>query len=66
MKLYDYIYAERGRLRAVAKKAKTSPGNLSRIAQGIQRPRDDMAKRIVKATNGAVSFEEIMGLEYAA
>lgn len=66
MKLHDYIYADRGRLRAVAKKAKCSPGTLSKIARGTQRPRDDMAKRIVKATGGAVTFQEIMGMEYAA
>lgn len=62
MTLSDYLTAERIKPAAFARKAGLAASTITRILDGTRRPLLDVAVKIVRATDGRVSFEDLAAI----
>lgn len=61
MKLGAYLKDEAVTLDAFASRVNMSVASVSRISRGLQTPSLPAARAIVKATEGKVSYEDLLG-----
>lgn len=59
MKLNDYLQAERGRARRIAEAVNKSPAFVYQMGGGKRPVPVPLAKRIVQATGGVVTLQEL-------
>lgn len=62
MELRDYLHFKRLFIKDFAKSIGASPTYISQISNGYIRPGKNMALAIEKATNGEVTFNELMSI----
>jgi len=60
MELSEYCKKTKTRQKDIAKKVRASAGFISQICNGNRRPSPEVADAIEKATNGEVTFEELL------
>lgn len=60
MQLSEYLAANRIRLRDLAEKVGISAPSLSKLANGVNSPRLETARKISEATAGEVTAEDFM------
>jgi transcriptional regulator with XRE-family HTH domain len=63
MELRDYLHFKRITTTEFAKIVGTRKQYISRISNGYRKPGEALARKISEATNGEVSFEELMSIQ---